>query len=265
MRGFDLFIDESGTVNPNDIASASYVLCGCAVEKEQRNRLKIQADQIKFKYWGHTNVSFHSRDIGKKSDIFDIFQKKRQKYEEFLDDLLSFLQEGYFTVFAIVCDKENARAKGWNAIKLTKETARKLFYHFIVWLLGLKNDRGSITIESATAEKDRYYLNEFSYFLSPGCKELSVDYKKVRSVLTSLSFVTKHNSDIEEEIADLFAYAAKCKYYRLAGKESYKVGTYEDRMIRILDKKLFRKPKFAKEEKMKFYEAIEPFCVVPKT
>lgn len=264
MRRYDLFIDESGNVNPVDKASDVYILCGCAVEQEQQQQLKIYADKIKYKYWGNQRVGFHSRDIGKKSAQFAIFQKNTRLYESFLNDLFSFLKIGSFTVFVIVCDKEIARAKGWNTNKVIKETAHWLFYHYIVWLLGFKNERGRVAVESATAEKDKYYLNEFSYFLSPGCTELSVDYMKVRSVLTSLSFVTKHNSDIEEEIADIFAYAAKCKYYRQSGKATYKTGTYEDRMIRVLDNKLFQKPKFAREEKMKFFETIEPFCLVPK-
>ena len=248
-----------------DKTSDVYVLCGCAVEKEQRSILKIRADQIKFKYWGRTNTIFHSRDIGKKIEDYVIFKKQRNVYESFIKDLLFFLKEGHFTVFIVVLDKKLARTRGWNATKSIRETAHWLFYHYVSWLLGLGESRGKITVESATAEKDRYYLNEFSYFLSPGCKELSIDYKKVKSLLTSISFVTKQNSDIEEQIADLFSYAAGCKYSRLNEVETYKVGTYEDKMIRILDSKLFQKPRFAKESKMKLYEAIEPFCVVPKT
>lgn len=264
MRHFELFIDESGNVNPVDKLSQTYVLCGCAIAQEQRLNLKIRADQIKFKYWGQTNVLFHSRDIGKKLGDFAKFRHHRKDYQNFLGDLFCFLKEASYTIFVIVCDKNKAGEKGWNSLKVIKETAHRLFYHYIVWLLGLKNDRGKITIESATAEKDRYYLNEFSYFLSPGCKELSVDYQKVRSVLTSVAFVTKHNSDIEEQIADLFAYAAQCKYFRETKQKTYKVGSYEDRIIRILDGRLFKRPRFAKKEKMKFYEAIEPFCLIPK-
>ena len=235
MRYFELFIDESGNVNPLDKISKIYVLCGCAVAKEQCVNLKIRSDQIKFKYWGKTDILFHSRDIGKKLGDYAKFRQNKKEYQDFLTDLFYFLKELHYTIFVI-----------------------------IVWLLGLKNDRGKITIESATAEKDRYYLNEFSYFLSPGCKELSVDYRKVRSVLTSVAFVTKHNSDIEEEIADLFAFAAQCKYFRETKQAAYKVGSYEDRIIRILDRKLFQKPKFAKKEKMKFYEAIDPFYLIPR-
>ncbi|OGD63601.1 hypothetical protein A2160_01915 [Candidatus Beckwithbacteria bacterium RBG_13_42_9] len=260
----ELFIDELGNVNPVDTKSDIYVLCGCAVEKFQREVLKTKADQIKFKYWSHTEVVFHSRELGIKGNQFEIFKGKKKLREDFLSDLFQFLKQSQFTIFVIVCDKSKAKQKGWNSTKIIKTTGRKLFYHYISWLLGLKRGSGKITIESATAEKDRYYLNEFSYFLAPGCRELSVDYRKVQSILTSISFVTKHNADIEEQIADLFSYAAKCKYLRLSKQQSFKVGTYEDKIIRLLDLKLFRKPRFAREFKMKFYESIDPFCILPK-
>lgn len=222
IRNFELFIDESGTPDPIDLQSDIYVLCGCAVPSDERENLKIHADRVKFKYWGRTDLTFHSRTMGYQEKDFKIFK-----------------------------------------VKIVKETARRMFYHYIIWLFGLTHARGRITIESATAEKDRYYLSEFSRFLSPGCKELDVHYKKVQSKLTSIAFVTKNNDDIEEQIADLFAYASKCKFLRATKQKSFKVGSYEDRMIRVLENKLFQKPKFAREVKMKFYESIRPFCVLP--
>lgn len=265
MKYFELFADELGNINPNDKNSDVYVLCGCAVKTDDRDFLKILADRIKFKYWGHTNVPFHSRDIGRREKDFSIFKKNKVKFNEFTSDLFRFLKESGYTVFVVVCDKDSAKKTGWNSIKITKETIHVLFYHYITWLLGLSSSKGKITVESATAEKDRYYLSDFSYFLSPGCKELTVDYKKIQSILTSLSFVTKQNSDIEEQIADMFAYAARCKYLRLTKRSTFKIGSYEDRIIRILESKLFRLPVEAKDRKMKFYSTIEPFCVVPKT
>lgn len=137
--------------------------------------------------------------------------------------------------------------------------------NFITWLLGLTGAKGKVNIESATAEKDRYYLNTFSYFLSPGNKELKVNYKKLQELLTSISFVTKRNYDIEEQIADLLAYAAKCKYLRLTKKKTFEIGSYEDKIIKVLETKLWRLPKLAGEKKMRFYKNIDPFCVIPKT
>jgi len=264
MRYFDLFTDELGNANLFDNNSEVYILCGCAVNTDYRKKLKILADQVKFKYWGHTEIVFHSRDIGRREKDFAIFKKNKQNYLCFINDLLTFLKRANFTVFVIVCDKKVAKNKGWNQIKIIRDTIRILYYHFISWLMGLSSSKGRITIESATAEKDRYYLNDFSYFLSPGCKELSIGYKKIRSILTSLSFVTKENSDIEEQLADLLAYAAKCKFMRSAKRSTFKVGSYEDRLIKVLEKKLFIFPDGVKDKKMKFYNIIKPFCVVPE-
>jgi hypothetical protein len=263
MKIFELFIDELGQFNPLSNQSNVYVLCGCVIDKNEREELRIKADQIKYKYWNRTDIVFHSKELGRNENDFSIFQNNPKKKQEFLNDLINYLKKSNIYVFVINLDLKLAKNKGWNSVKVIQETAKKLFYHFIVWLLGVGGVRGKICIESATAEKDRYYLNEFSYFLSPGCKELSVDHKLIREIITSISFVTKRNYDIEQQLADLFAYAAKCKYMRLSKKDSFKIGSYEDRMIKVLEVKLFKKPRNAKERKMKFYEAIDPFCILP--
>lgn len=263
---YELFIDELGQANPISKQSNVYVLLGCAMEENQRSQLKAYADQIKFKYWNrdYENIVFHSKEIARSEGVFSIFAANKQKKAEFYNDLFGLLKFSNIVVFAIVCDNELAKKNGWNSIKVIKETGNLIFLQFIAWLLGLTGVRGKITIESATAEKDRYYLNTFSYFLSPGNKQLNVDYQKVRNLLTSISFVTKRNYDIEEQLADLLAYAAKCKYLRLIKKQTFRVGSYEDRIIRLLDTKLWRLPKSAKEKKMKFFKTIEPFCIIPK-
>lgn len=262
-KSFELFIDELGQSNPLTKQSDVYVLLGCAIEEKQREQLKIHADQIKFKYWNRTDIIFHSVEIAKNDGVFSVFSKNESRKIEFYQDLFNFLNRSSFVVFAIVCNKKLAKTRGWNSVKVTKETGKLIFYYFLGWLLG-NNSKGKINIESATAEKDRYYLTTFSYFLSPDNKELRVNYKKIQDLLTSISFVTKRNHDIGEQIADLLSYAARCKYSMLIKKHAFKVGSYEDKIIKILDSKLWHLPKLAKEEKMKFYKTIEPFCIIPK-
>ncbi len=265
VKSYELFIDELGQANPISKQSNIYVLSGCAMEESQRNNLKIYADQIKFKYWGNTNIVFHSREIARDEGSFSIFAKNKSKKNEFYKDLFDFLKQSNVVIFIVVCDNRLAKKNGWNTTKVIKETGNLIFLHFITWLLGLTGTKGKINIESATAEKDRYYLNTFSYFLSPGNKELKVDYKKLQELLTSISFVTKRNHDVEEQIADLLAYAAKCKYLRLTKKKTFKIGSYEDKIIKVLETKLWHLPKLAGEKKMRFYKNIEPFCIIPKT
>ena len=75
MKEYFLFIDESGSPDPKNRQSDIYIFCGCSIPKYKREELKIWADRIKFKYWGKTNIVFHSREIGRNEGDFSIFKK----------------------------------------------------------------------------------------------------------------------------------------------------------------------------------------------
>lgn len=263
-KTLDLFIDELGNSDPGSSQSEIYVLCGCAFPEDSREIIKNLADQIKFKYWNKTDIIFHSRDIGKNLGDFIIFKDEIKK-ENFTKDLFGFLNKIPVTVLAIVVDKKTAKKYGWNQNKIIKETSYKLILHFLALLYSREKRRGKIIIESATSEKDVYYLKAFSYFLSPGFKELNENYKINRKTLTSISFVTKDNLDIEEQITDLFSYAAKCKFDAKYKNIKFGVKSYEYRILKLLEQKLFKANVYAGDHKKKFYERIVPFCIMPET
>ena len=264
MNQYRLFIDELGIASPKAIESKIYALTGIMVRNDLRNDLKIKADQIKYKYWNRTNVVFHSREIGKNLEDFSIFNKNEKTKESFLKDLLEYLRNTPITVLSIIVDKQEALKKNWNDIKITKETIRLLYYNYLAFLLGKESSNGKIIVESAAAEKDVYYLKYFAYFTSPKCIELNINYKKIQEILTSISFVTKRNFDIEEQIADLFSYASKCKFLKDFKKKSFMSNSYENRILKILNDKLFSKPKNLSKKKSNFYEKVDSFIVLPK-
>jgi hypothetical protein len=258
---YKLFIDELGTADIKDKNSKVYILAGCSIKEDERMNMKIWADQIKFKYWGNTKIVFHSREIGRKENNFAIL-KDKSIFNEFLRDLEKFLLDSNFRMFFVIINKEKAGKLTWNNLKIYKETSFWLVRNFLLILL-TNESKGKIVIESSTAEKDFYFHKAISFFLAPpGIPNLSVDYKKIRDTLTSFSFVTKDNCDIEEQVADLFAYAAKCKYL-LKNKEKLKIGNYEKMMLNLLDKKLYKVPKNAKDKKMKYFKEVESFLVLP--
>lgn len=263
LQNLLLFIDESGNCDLHNKQSNYYILCGCCVPENKKDQLKTYADQIKFKYWGRTNIVFHSRDLHTNRKDFAIFRNNLLQKNEFLQDLFIFLKQSPIILLIILIDKKLANKKGWNKIKILKETSHYLVYHFIALLFSNPVFKGKIVIESATAEKDRYFLNSFSYFLSPGFTELDGDLTKVRKVLTSISFVTKNNLDIETQIADLFAYGARCKFEKEKNNKGFVKNSYEAKMMTILEQKLFKPPYSAKENKMRFYKKIKPFLVLP--
>lgn len=256
-----LYIDELGTANINDKNSKLYILAGCSVDEKERENMRIWADKIKFKYWGHKNIVFHSREIWRKENDFEIFNDTKI-FREFLKDLEEFMMFSKFKMFFVIVDKENAMKQAWNHIKIYKSTADQLVKNFILILL-TGDSRGKIIVESATAEKDFYFHRALGYYLAAGIKELKVDYKKIQETVTSISFVTKNNFDIEEQVADLFAYAAKCKYLGGIGKK-VKNGLYEKMMLRLLEKKIFKSPSNARDRKMKYFKEMDSFMILPQ-
>ena len=255
-----LFIDESGTANPLDIASDVYVLSGCSIKKADSSDLKIFADQIKFKYWGHTNVVFHSREIGKREGDFSIL-KNQKLFDGFLHDLENLLSSPKFKMFFIIVDKASARQAGWSEKKIYKDTTLFLVRQFILILLTTAM-RGEMIIESASAEKDIYLLKAFGFFLGAGLVDLKIDYEIIQDILTSVSFVTKKNHDTEEQIADLLGYAARLHYLKQQKKE-VPTGLYEDMILRSFNRSLFKVPQATQPKKVSLFAHVEPFLVIP--
>jgi len=257
---YKLFIDELGTANLKDIRSELYILAGCSIDNAERTNIKTWADHIKFKYWSRTDIVFHSREIGRKEGDFKIFKDKKL-FSEFINDLKNFLNYSRLKTFFIIVEKEKAKKKGWNQIKIYQETSNAMVKNFLLAMLS-NDSKGKIVVESATAEKDFYFHRALGYYLTAGIPELNVRYKKVQETITSISFVTKNNFDIEEQIADLFAYAAKCKYF-IKKKRKFKRGVYEDMILFVFNKKLFKAPRNASSKKMRFFKEINPFLISP--
>lgn len=255
-----LFIDETGTANPLDTASEIYVLSGCSIKKADSGDLKILADQIKYKYWGRTDVVFHSREIGRKEGDFSIF-KDQKLFNTFLQDLENLLSSQKFKMFFIVVDKASARQAGWGEKKIYKDTTLFLVRQFILILLTTAM-RGEMIIESASAEKDVYLLQAFGFFLGAGLVDVKIDYEAIQNILTSVSFVTKKNHDTEEQVADLLGYAARLHYLKRQ-KKQVPAGLYEDMIQRSFSKSLFKVPQATRPKKVSLLAQVEPFLVIP--
>jgi len=203
MKKYLLFVDESGNLDLYNLKSRFYILCGTAVEDSKKDEIKVLADQIKFKYWGETNIVFHSREISRNEGKFAIFKNNPELKKEFITDLLNFLNKAPFMIFPVIVDKQALDKRKWNKIKIIQKT------------------------------------------------------------LTSISFVTKHNHDIEEQISDMLAYAVLCKYCQMT-KQQYRKTQHEEKLIRILNKKLFRAPPNAGKRKKHFFDQIKSLGIIPE-
>lgn len=259
MKCLNLFIDESGSANPKTKNSSCYILCGCMINEESRNHLKIKADQIKFKYWSNTNIVFHSREIDRKEGVFKILNNT-DIWKNFQKDLFKFLSEGGYRIFIVIIDKNKATKDNWNEIKVYNESADLMVKNFVLSLLAAKHEKGRLVVESATSQKDFIYLKTAGHYLSNGVKELKIPFSDVQNVLTEISFVTKKNHDIEEQIADLISYSAKLKFLK---KRPSELNDYDKRILEILENKLFFIHPNTGKEKKKYHSKIENFKILP--
>lgn len=258
MKLVNFFIDESGFANPKQKESPCYIICGCMVDNDCRQYLKIKADQIKFKYWGRENVVFHSREIYRQEGEFKIL-KSSATQNDFERDLFAFLNHGGYEIFVVIVDKEKALKKNWNEIKVYKEATNAIVRKFVLALLA-KKCHGRLVVESATSQKDFLFHKAVSYYLSNGVKEFKVPYSEVQECLSEISFVTKKNHDIEEQIADLLTYGAKLKFIK---KKPDNMTSYDVKILKIFESKLFFVNPNTGKFKKQFYDQINSFEIIP--
>ena len=257
MKLNNLFIDELGSASPKAKNSKLYILSGIMVTHNSREDLKIKADQIKFKYWGKTDIVFHSREISRAESDFQILKNLNTK-SDFEKDLFKFLNNGIYDLFAVIIDKHKM-PKNWIETTIYKKTADCLIRNFLLALLAQTNIKGRLVVESATSEKDFYYHRTASHFLSRGIEKLGIKYTEIQNVLTEISFVTKKNQDIEEQIADLLAYGIKLKYEK---RKLSTLSTYEKKIIRTVENKLFKVDPNTGAKKKKYYSEVESYKII---
>jgi len=259
MNKVKLFIDESGPSNPRVTSSPCYVVSSCRIKTEKQNDLRIKADQIKFKYWGNTEVIFHSREINRKEGIFENLEDDKVQ-NDFKKDLMGFLNSGGYSMLVTVVDRDAALKMNWNEDKVLQETANVIIRNFLLSLIGSETMSGSIVIESATSKKDFVYHRVLSHYLSRGIEDLGVSFEKIQSALTEISFVTKKNLDIEEQIADLMAYGAKLKFIK---KPKSDLSPYEKSLLSIFDSKLYKVETRVNRNGRKYLNNIDSYKILP--
>lgn len=234
MKSFRLYVDESG-ISDLEHHDKNFTLCGILVDEYQAEGLKIKADQVKFKYWNTTDIVFHSQEIGAKTNDFTILANPTTN-KNFITDLLVFLNTSGYHIIVVSINKERAIAAGWDSGKVLDSANEKLIEIFLEFL-SYKRCRGQIVMESSSA-KDIAFYKRYIQYLSHGFPKLGLTAENVKKILTSLSFVSKNNHDIESQLADLFAYPATRKFLHDEGIKPLASGSYEEKICNIMGAKI---------------------------
>ena len=107
MRYF-LFLDESGDhgLKAIDAGFPVFVLCGILVNEADYKEIRDAVNQIKSEIWNHKKVIFHSRDIRKCQNefqiLFDLETKKR-----FYEAINTVLGDSNYVIISSAIQKED--------------------------------------------------------------------------------------------------------------------------------------------------------------
>jgi hypothetical protein len=233
---YKMYVDESGAYHLSHY-DPNFTLCGIVVKRDEAEELRILADRIKFKYWGHTDIVFHSEDMANKTGDFSIFADPKLE-TEFNRDIKSFLSLPLFQCIVVSVDKVKAKVAGLSSDDLLNLANDKLIEFFASFIgRQTKGCRGQIILESSSAQDISFY-KRYMNAQSRGIPSIKMSGSTVKKMITSLSFVIKGNHDIEEQLADLFAYPATQKFLQIEGISLLTSGSHTEKMCNILWSKL---------------------------
>ena len=260
---YKLYIDELGMSHPGSFeTSPYYILLGCIIDEQHQRELEDYANHIKFKYWGRTDIIFHSADIAHNTRGFEILADETIK-QQFYKDLMAMLHAVPFNITAAIVDKRKAYESFWKEKTVIKRSAEAVLFNFLAYVYGKMPSRGKIIIDASNIDRDTQYLEAFNRLLSPSFQPDEDTFVNVRETLTSINFVTKQNHDIEAQVADLMAFGIRCKQEVAANNAEYAKSSYEYKIMHVAETKLIKTDPSMSKDKKKYFSMIHPAEVMP--
>jgi len=289
-KSYTLSIDESGQSNPKSYKqSPFFILSGCVIESNQVDDFKEHLNQVKFATWKERwkQVRLRSWDIGEGKGLFrklynfgeDHSKEPNQYMTTFCRDLRRFYKRSYFKLFSCCTDKEKAvktkyvsLKKGrkkmkyiWDQNLIYKLSFQEILENFLCFLVA-RNATGRITAEASSDQQDIILYKEFFKLQNQGIPHLKITHLEAKQRLTSLSFVTKSNKDLEEEIADSMGYARRLYEETNNGiKIKEELNIYEQMILQAFYNSLLVVPKKRADIKIqKISRRINAIISLPK-
>lgn len=253
---YKLFIDESGKNTLKNIKDFDphFSIGGILVHENSSDFIKKRGDQIKFKYWGRTDITFRGNSIRRFDDDFDIFKDDQNLRDCFYKDLINYIQTSSVRFIWVCCNKNkwisdrpelcHAISNGWRKIitssekKLTKSLFEELLRIYVCFL-NRKKKHGQIIIEASDISQDGDILAIYNEFMFRGISSLNMNSVDVRNKLTSISFATKNNRDHETQLADIGSHFLNLDARKMDGVNLREITDFEKEIINVFKSKSF--------------------------
>ena len=279
MKTYILSLDESGMADPKTYKYSPYfIVSGCITDVETNADFRIHLSQVKFSTWKENWPDIHLRSQLYTYDKDKNIKSPSDKMGNFCRDLNKFFRRDYLYLLSCLIDKEKAFVsknvelpKGrrkmkylWDQKLMYSLSYRYILQNFLRFLV-VRNAYGKITAESSTDQQDIILYKEFFNLQTNGIEESDISHKETKKRLSLLSFVTKHNKDPEEEIADIMGFAARLKF-QLSNKKTKieNLGDYDKMILSSFEKNLLDLGNIKNDSRIKkIASQIKPFVIIP--
>lgn len=201
-----VFLDETGNHGMNNLDDNYPVFGLCASlfrVTDYRDHAIPDTNRIKFRYFKHEGINFHSTAIRKSENPFQFLTVKPVR-EAFLKDISLLIAEMRLTLFFVGMNKKNHAAKysdPAHPYHYSMELLLERLHHYC-----RKNTitRLPIVAESRGKSEDATLLSEFNRILNDGTDYVNAD--KFSNCGITLEFARKEQNVVGLQISDLLAY-----------------------------------------------------------
>ena len=202
-----LFIDESGDHGLKTIDSSFpvFLLCGVLVSETDYLEMNKLMNESKLKYWNNLNVIFHSRDIRKCNNEFNILFNLNIK-EQFYNSINEILTLSNYKIISSAIDKIAFIKKYGKLEDDVYEIALSFVLERTIFCLDeLKNcDSLEIVIEKRGKKEDTKLANHLNKLNQVGT--FYVDSERMKNYAIKQVFLDKWKNNNGLQVSDLLAY-----------------------------------------------------------
>ena len=203
-----LFLDESGDHGLVNVDSAFpvFVLCGIILSDQQYQAVTEKMQVIKSQFWGDKKVLFHSRDIRKCDNEFQILfdQEIKREFYAAINDLVA---TSDYTIITSAINKANHIKQYGKLASDVYEIALSFIVERSVFLLDDTPDKPhhlDIVIEQRGKREDTRLHEHFQRLYSRGTGYITPE--RIQTYCQSIAFRSKAEDESGLQLADLIAY-----------------------------------------------------------
>ena len=206
MNEYYLFLDESGDPSLKSINHdyPIFALLGILISKSDYETLNQVFDKMKLKYFGSTEVVFHSRDIRKCDGVFaKLFDLNTKKH--FYYDLDKVMHETNYKIIASAIKKEEHLELFGKLADDPYEIGLSFLLERVVYELDEMNATAEVIIESRGDKEDSNLAGKYNQMVTRGSKRVDGKHFMLR-LGSKVDFHRKEENDNGLQMADLCAY-----------------------------------------------------------